>query len=402
VQEIAEALQGDSDFAAHSSLDSGAAGIALFFSYLDRVFPNSGYDEQTSDFLERAILGVSQGYSPPSLYGGFPGVAWVLEHLEGRSLEPGEEDPGEDIAEAIGRYLERERRRGDFDLVAGLVGLGVYALERRPRPSGEECLRQVLNHLAREVESLQEGIAWHTPAEHLVPEARRYYPQGSYNLGVAHGTPGVIGFLSEACAVEAVADDARSLLAGAVPWLLGQRSPPDTGSAFPYALAPGMVPNPARLAWCYGDLGIATVLLGAARHTGEPAWEHEALDLARTAAARSFEDSGVVDAGLCHGAAGNAHLFNRLYQASGDPVLEMAAHRWLDRALELRRPGEGLADFLSYLPDERGEMSWRSDPGFLTGAAGIGLALLAAATPVEPCWDRLLLASVPAVLPLID
>jgi hypothetical protein len=36
-----------------------------------------------------------------------------------------------------------------------------------------------------------------------------------------------------------------------------------------------------------------------------------------------------------------------------------------------------------------------ADPGFLTGAAGIGLALLAATSPVEPAWDRVLLASVP-------
>jgi hypothetical protein len=31
----------------------------------------------------------------------------------------------------------------------------------------------------------------------------------------------------------------------------------------------------------------------------------------------------------------------------------------------------------------------------LTGAAGIALALLAAVTPVEPAWDKVLLVSVP-------
>jgi hypothetical protein len=33
--------------------------------------------------------------------------------------------------------------------------------------------------------------------------------------------------------------------------------------------------------------------------------------------------------------------------------------------------------------------------GLLEGFAGVGLALLAAATTVEPTWDRMLLASVP-------
>jgi hypothetical protein len=38
---------------------------------------------------------------------------------------------------------------------------------------------------------------------------------------------------------------------------------------------------------------------------------------------------------------------------------------------------------------------WSSDPGLLTGVAGIALALLAAATPIEPAWDRLLLIDLP-------
>ena len=43
-------------------------------------------------------------------------------------------------------------------------------------------------------------------------------------------------------------------------------------------------------------------------------------------------------------------------------------------------------------------MGWIAEPSFLTGAAGIALALLAAATPREPRWDELLLVSpVPAL-----
>jgi hypothetical protein len=40
-----------------------------------------------------------------------------------------------------------------------------------------------------------------------------------------------------------------------------------------------------------------------------------------------------------------------------------------------------------------GDLEWRPESGFLTGSAGIGLALLAATTPVEPEWDRVLLTT---------
>jgi hypothetical protein len=41
------------------------------------------------------------------------------------------------------------------------------------------------------------------------------------------------------------------------------------------------------------------------------------------------------------------------------------------------------------------ELGWKDDPGFLTGSAGIGLALLAATTAVAPDWDRVLLTAIP-------
>jgi hypothetical protein len=66
------------------------------------------------------------------------------------------------------------------------------------------------------------------------------------------------------------------------------------------------------------------------------------------------------------------------------------------RALDLQEPGRGVAGFITWGPDASGQMDWRDDPTLLTGAAGVGLALLAATTPLEPAWDRWLLLS-PAV-----
>jgi hypothetical protein len=43
--------------------------------------------------------------------------------------------------------------------------------------------------------------------------------------------------------------------------------------------------------------------------------------------------------------------------------------------------------------NEDGELVEQYDPGFIQGAAGVGLALLAAATGIEPAWDRVMLIS---------
>ena len=102
---------------------------------------------------------------------------------------------------------------------------------------------------------------------------------------------------------------------------------------------------------------------------------------------------GVRDACLCHGAAGLAHLFNRMYQATGDDVLRQAALQWYRHVLAQRRPGAGVGGFLGWGGASAGGPAWSPDPTLLTGAAGIGLALLAAACTDEPRWDEFLLVS---------
>jgi hypothetical protein len=152
------------------------------------------------------------------------------------------------------------------------------------------------------------------------------------------------------------------------------------------AIAPGLEPSPSRSAWCYGDPGIAATLLVAARGAGRPDWEREAVALARQAADRPPAQTRVCDAGLCHGAAGLGHIFNRITQFTRDDRLAAAARHWFTRALDMRQPASGIAGFAALRSGEDGTESWVAERGILTGAAGVGLALLAAVTSFEPAW----------------
>jgi hypothetical protein len=223
---------------------------------------------------------------------------------------------------------------------------------------------------------------------------RRRHPEGYYNLGLAHGVPGVLALLGAACAAGIRKETARPLADGAAAWLLAQEGAAGEGAGFPVWLAPGAPRAPARVAWCYGGLGIAAALLVAARGVGNGEWEREAVRIGLAAAERDPEQAGVRDAGLCHGAAGNAHLFNRMAQATGEPRFARAARFWLARALEMRRPDRGIGGFQAFRSPGAGEPAgWVDEPGVLMGAAGIALALLAATTDVGPAWDRMLLVS---------
>lgn len=397
VEDVAAALRPDAERAGRPpdpSLSDGSAGLALFYAYLAAVTGDEAWAECAHRLLEEAIDALADRPLPAALHGGFAGIGWTVEHLTGMLLEAEAGDGDDEIAEALAELLERPARRGGFDLITGLTGLGVYALEALPRPAARRCLERVVERLAEIGEAAVGGFSWFTPPELLPEHQRESAPRGNFNLGVAHGVPAVVSLLGACLAAGVLRRERRPLLDGAVGWLLAQKQE-GVGWCFPSWVAEGVAPSPARLAWCYGDPGVAAALLTAARHARREAWEAEALEIARRAAARPAEHSGVLDAGLCHGAAGLGHLFNRIHQASGDEVLAEAARGWFRRALELRRPGEGVAGFLAWAGEDPAVPKWEATRGFLNGAAGVALALLAAVTPLEPSWDRSLAISVP-------
>jgi hypothetical protein len=121
--------------------------------------------------------------------------------------------------------------------------------------------------------------------------------------------------------------------------------------------------------------------------------------LACRAAERPPEKTGVRDAGFCHGTAGLAHIYNRMYQATGNPALRRAAVYWLERTLDFyRRARASGASWVQGSRDGAEEGSW-TGTGLLGGAAGVALVLLAATTPIEPTWDRMFLVSTRYVSP---
>jgi lantibiotic biosynthesis protein len=331
-----------------------------------------------AEALERAVANLAG--CGVGLYGGIAGVGWALGHLAAG-------DHAAETCAAIDRVLEA-RLAGDwqehYDLIGGLVGIGVYALDRGP--PGRPLAMRVMDELERLARPHDGGLAWHTAPELLPQWQRRHAPTGVYDLGMAHGIPGPIALFAR-CLVEDV-DVARAtrLLDGGVAYLLAV-AVPTQGARYPPS-HPGVASE--RLAWCYGDLGVSTALLAAAHAREHRGWRADAVQLARRCAATTFDAACVRDTSLCHGASGVAHLFHRLHFATGEQSFADAALRWLDRTLALRDPAHAIAGFPRRRHDGE-RITWVPDTTLLNGASGVALALHAMISEVEPNWDRLLL-----------
>ncbi len=382
---------------------AGPADRTLFWAYatshVDEPFAHAAYDASLDDVIAQ----LRTGCAVPSLYdGGLAGIGFTLAHV----LDGGAEDVLEVIDEALLGTLA-ERWTGSLDLAQGVVGLGVYFLERLHHHNAAalaaDGLDRIVRLLERTAHQTDLGTTWLTTLD-VMPEAyRARYPDGYHDCGVAHGTPGMIGFLGRVA--RTTGDDrAFALATESARWLAAQRLAPHASGRFPSILPPALSAddferfsrlgtNPgldnldgiatrqrARAAWCYGDPGLAAAI-----------WEtcpQLARETAIDCSHRDPATTGVRDTGLCHGAAGLAHLANRFYQATGEAAHADAARAWYRRALDMR---VGVVDGAGGFASWRGDDSWVPSLVLLEGAIGVALSLGSAISTTAPSWDRLLL-----------
>jgi len=380
--------------AAVADLAGGKAGLAVFFAYLHLHTGEPAHRDTSIRLMDEAIAGMAGTAFSPRFFQGWPGVAWAASHV-GRL--PGwcvDESPVTEIVRVVEHLTRPSCWTGHLDLVSGLTGLGVYALEELPRPAARSGLVAVVERLAEHAEHVNEGENWLAPGNDLIVDNQLIDHDGEAQLGLDHGIPGVITLLAEAHAVGV--EQALPLLNRIVSWSLDGIPPAGTSALFPHWNDTGNgTGRSPRSTWSNGASGLAAALMTAATRADKATWHGTAVDLAVRAADTPLDRCMIADHSICRGAAGMAHLYNRMYQATGHEGLREGARTWFRRLLDMRHADSGVGGFLSYLPRRGQGDPWIADAGLMTGAAGAALTMLSAIGSITPLWDRMLLVSVP-------
>lgn len=187
------------------SLYSGAAGAAL----LHAVRTRTGEDDRDAlrPWAAAMVKGPIQA-APEAcgLYGGAPAVAYVLSFTHTNTAARVLATLDAHLADVTRHRLKGAHARidrgalptlGEYDLISGLTGLGVYHLHRGHRTE----LRDTLAYLVRLTEPItieaQVLPGWWTGDSHdLRPSPR--WPGGHLNFGLAHGISGPLALLATA------------------------------------------------------------------------------------------------------------------------------------------------------------------------------------------------------------
>jgi lantibiotic biosynthesis protein len=377
-----------------STLAYGCLGWSLFYAYFNEVQPASGFGDLAEEWYDLALAEPTVGHS---ILTGCAGTGWTTRYLDGRVFElAGGDDSYDEMDQSFLTMIGEADERTDWAYEKGLLSCGAYFAARLPAAAACQGISALVDYFDRIAHRDAAGVAWllHPDSFRYVNDVARF-PDGVYSLTTAHGMPGVLSLLASAVAAEINAHKARALLQDAVRWIAAQELPPDRPVALPeVVVGTAAVEVHGRLSWCRGDLGVATVLCGVANRLEEEQLAEFPSRLARRVLRRRGAPANIEGPELCHGAAGAAHLANRIFQATRDEAAGQAARYWIRQTLNMRRSEfSDTAGFWAWLqrslPD--GPFARQPHRSFIVGAAGVGLALLAAVADVEPAWDRILL-----------
>lgn len=389
LSEIAEVLREHTGKTGNNiGVMGGKAGVALFAFY----YANMIQDEKFVDFGHQLISEmfdtINNEQSIHTFAGGLAGVGWMMEHLVQKDFVEADTD---EILEALDPFLHKamiyDIEKGNYDFLHGAVGLGTYFLSRVKNEQAQGRIVELVDHLDKLGHRDKDGgIAWESLLD-------RDKGTKGYNLSLSHGLASIIGFLARVLERGIHEEKVKELLSGAVTYMLSHRIDHEKFKCyFPSWIGDEYEPTGSRLAWCYGDMGIGMSLLYAAQVTKNQEWEKIALDaLEFSTLRRDPRENAVVDAGLCHGAAGLVHIYNRLYNITGKEIYKETAMHWLEVTMQLASHKDGFAGYKAWHTEKYG--GWVAEVGLLEGVSGIGLMLIGMLDNIDPGWDHCLYLS---------
>lgn len=369
------------------SLMDGKAGIAIFFQYLyqlekDEIFYNHSVQLLT-EIIDKIAL---SGCKTHTFCSGLAGIGWTLEHMARLNyIEADTNKILSDVDLVLEKRMMHDISEGNYDFLHGAIGIGMYFLNRKKK--AKRATINLINQLYLKGEEEGDSIKWGSIIDY---ENKKI----GYNLSLSHGISSIVAFLSKA--IRSGIDDTKTykLLKGGINYILSQQNKSDTSFSYFPAIQQEKSENlkSSRLAWCYGDLGIAMALYHAGITLSDEELLSFALKVLYTSTKRKTLQSGmVVDAGFCHGTAGITHIYNRMYLNTGNPIFLTSMNHWQTKTLDLAIFNDGLAGYKTYHPEKYG--GWSNNVSLLTGIAGIGLSSISAISEVQPFWDECLLLS---------
>ncbi|MEA5402901.1 lanthionine synthetase C family protein [Arcicella sp. DC2W] len=373
------------------NLIGGDLGIILFNLHLYEYSHDNLLLDKAVGKIEQYLSQMIVEDYDPTYCNGVAGFTFFLEYIEQKGWM--EIDTNEILGE-IDEYLYLQMMRmikaGNYDFLHGAIGIGYYFIYRSRKT---KIARQYLEDFVIELDNqavINNDLSMKWPFYDFTNNISQ---KDEFNMGLAHGIPSILSFLLKAYKEEIMPVKTRKMALATTQYILkNQLDPSIYYSQFPdftYGNEKSKKSKPSRLAWCYGDLGICCSLWQSALVFDDNILKNITINImVRASQRRSFEETRINDAGLCHGSAMAAHIFQRFYDWTNELTFKETADYWYDVTLKMAIFTDGYAGYKNFSPKEYG--GEQPSYNFLQGISGIGLVLLYRISGLDPSWEELL------------
>ncbi len=383
------------------SIAGGYPGVLPLFVELDRLFPQDKWDAAAHKYIVKIKEVIeSEGIGNLSIFGGLAGIcfyvrqaskggtryrnflskldAHLTSHLRAAYLEP------------FVHLLERSQSipARYYETIYGLSGIGIYLLTNLKDSSFASLLYEIMDLLiALTRPRVIEGHlvpGWHVPCDSLfLEEDKLSNPKGNFNLGLSHGVPGVLAFLSIAALQGIQRPGQGEAMERIVSWLVRKRYASNGRFFWPGSVSfeEEVSSQPkasvvSRDAWCYGTPGVARSLYLAGQALQDESLKQFALTSFLSIFASKEEEWQIPCPTFCHGISGLLLIAQLMARDSQSIAVEENVSK-LRTLLLSHHSSSALFGFKTLDPMRNGQGFARVDRcDLLEGTAGILLTLL--------------------------
>lgn len=348
----------------NSGLFSGQMGIIIFCKHYLRCFPDLSYEAVLNSYLDSFFDRLSSGMDIYTYDSGLIGILGGLEYLKNENLLDIDYSEIENAyKDLLQQFSLWNIRNMNYDYLHG--GLGVLSYFSNDIDYANQAIQTLDETSVKE----RDTIKWVS----RLGASQEY----GYNISLSHGISSIVSILVQLKHPKINQKVRNRLLDNACNYLLTQKVDPKIyGCYFPNR---SLTSDPegqysSRLAWCYGDLGVATSLWQAGKLLNKQKYLDEAIEVFTFSSnRRTLQQAMVQDAGLCHGSSSIAMMFHYIYQQTGKDIFKATRDYWLEIVLQMDTHEDGLA---GYKFPRWFDNSWENKFDMLEGVAGIGLMLL--------------------------
>lgn len=396
-QDILSALHWD-----NLSLASGSSGLLLLFAELDRLFPEQKWDQAAHQCVLRIKESIeSFPHVSLALFGGLAGVAYALQqasrgrtryqkmihYIDNTIIERIEDKYFLPMKEKL--QASQSCSPNLYELIQGISGIGAYCLHNYNVSSFQQITKNIIKYLLALIQPIEINgkkiPGWYVSAENQFLESEKHnYPQGNFNLGLSHGIPGVLAFLSIARLYGVCVNGQNEAIHYLAEWIYQKKKGQegafywDSTTTFDEEVSGIQEQQNAhpRHAWCYGAPGVVRSLYLAGRALKDESMQNRALSCYCSIFNQSRETWFLPGPTFCHGLAGLLTITNLMAQDSQNAYLKEQVTT-LETMLLEHYHEENPFGFRDYEPTRTShEYAHIDKPGLLEGTAGILLSLL--------------------------